>query len=465
VTANETLLDGALHDALDALGAGVAVVYLRDSDRPVLRLAAARTKSANEATAAKKGAADDGALDTTSAARTKGRGALSPWANEVAWGKGLVGQAAAAAAPLEGDEEGLSGLAAPLLLGDEVMGVLAVASGGRREFGGAHAEALLVRSRSLARALTPEPLEALRSELARRVAAPAMHWLDTIIAAAARGEREAVLHAFPAAGRRLGREPLGSPSALVRRDLDLEVPLRSWRIDDAGRAAFLCAFAGDAEALARDLYFTGDLRERCGTLRALAVIGRAAVALDAVLDACRTSAVELFEAAVADNPYTSRVLPDEAFRNAVLKAAFVGVSIARLPGVEARADEELSRMLLSYVTEREVAGRSVPPDTWPVMALHPTPGLTGKLCGYLEHPAEAHRAAAALALERIGDRRARPFLHDRLARESDPAVRRVLERAMAADRAMDDRDTKSKPAGPPWGSGPAHRPRDEGDAS
>src|SRR5438874_8752721 len=85
-------------------------------------------------------------------------------------------------------------------------------------------------------------------------------------------------------GRRLGREPLGSRSALVPRDVDLDVPLRSWRVDDAGRVALLCGFAGDAETLARELYFTGDLRERCGALRGLAVLGRTPGAIDAVRD-------------------------------------------------------------------------------------------------------------------------------------------------------------------------------------
>ena len=88
-------------------------------------------------------------------------------------------------------------------------------------------------------------------------------------------------------------------------------------------------------------------------------------------------------------------------------------------------------MLLSYVTEREVAGRSVPPDVWPVAALHPTAGLGAKLCGDLEHPATAHRIAAAQELALIADRHARPFMNDRLAREDDRTVRRILERALA----------------------------------
>src|SRR5439155_289407 len=161
--------------ALDAFGATVGAVYLRDPEHPVLRLAGARSKNAGDAPA---------------------------WAAEVAWGKGVAGGAAAAGEPLTGVEHDRSTLAAPLLLGDDAIGA----------------------------------------------------------------------------------------------------PLRAWRIDDAGRVALLCAFAGDAEALARELYFTGDLRERCGALRGLAMFGRSPVAVDSVLDACRTSSMELFEAATADNP-------------------------------------------------------------------------------------------------------------------------------------------------------------------
>jgi HEAT repeats len=274
------------------------------------------------------------------------------------------------------------------------------------------------------------PLERIRGELAPRVPAAGLAWLDAAIAAARQGDREAVASAFPALGRRLGRERLGSTASLPAGAGDRPVPLRAWRLDDAGRVALLCAFAGDAAALARELYLSGDLRERAGALRGLAVVGRGAVGLEPVRDALRVAAVELVEAAVADNPYTSAVLPDEEFRRAVLKAVFLGIPIDRVDRVEERADAELSRLLLSYVTEREVAGRPVPPDLWQVVALNPPSGLVAKLCGYLEHPAEAHRAGAALGLARAGDRRARPFLEDRLARETDAGVRQALARAL-----------------------------------
>jgi len=355
----------------------------------------------------------------------------APAAREYAWGKGLVGAAAEYGEPVSTEAPDPYSLAVPMLLGDEALGTLAVAGGRGLAFTPAEADAMLARARTLARRLAPPPVDALQADLARRVAPQALAWIDTLLAAARRGERAAIAGAFPAVSRRVGKEPLGSRGALVLRDLDLEVPLRAWRLDDAARVMLLCAFAGDAEALARDLYFDGDLRERVGAIRALAVAGRGVAALDAVLDACRVTAAELFEATLAENPYTSRVLPDEEFRKAVLKCAFVGVSIQRVAGLETRADAELSRMLLSYVSEREVAGRSVPPDIWPIVALHPTPGLVGKLCGYVEHPAETHRASAALALGRIGDGRARPFIEDRLARETDNTVRRALERALA----------------------------------
>jgi len=394
---------GALREILETLGADRAAAYVREPEQSRLRLAGVRSRAA-----------------------TGG----PPLPQEYAWGKDLVGGAAERAEPLTAPEPNPYALAAPMLLGDEAAGVVAIVAGGRRPTP-AEGDALLARGRALARALAPAPLDALRSELARHLAPPGLAWLETLLAAAGRGERAPVFTAFPAVSRRVGREPLGSRSALVRRDLDLEIPLRAWRIDDAARAALICAFAGDGEALARELYFAGDLRERTGALRGLAVVGRSPAALDAVVDAGRVSAVELFEAAIAENPYVSRVLPADEFRKIVLKCAFVGVALDRVVGLETRADEELSRMLLSYVSEREVAGRSVPPDIWPIVALHPTAGLPAKLCGYLEHPAEAHRTAAALALGRIGDRRARPFLEDRLLRETDPPVRRAIERAIS----------------------------------
>ena len=88
-------------------------------------------------------------------------------------------------------------------------------------------------------------------------------------------------------------------------------------------------------------------------------------------------------------------------------------------------------MLLSYVTEREMAVRAVPPDIWPVAGRAPIPGTVARLVGYLEHPLAAHRAGAALGLGLTGDSRGRPFLEERLPREADESVRAAIVRALA----------------------------------
>jgi hypothetical protein len=274
------------------------------------------------------------------------------------------------------------------------------------------------------------PDETLIDVLADRASADGVAWLRDQLDAARAGDRAAVRKAFPGMGRRLGRGELGVEGALARAD-GAEVPLRAWRVDDVGRAALIAAFADGRDELARELYFSGDLRERTGVLRGLALAGEGDAAMDAVRDACRANARELFEAAVADNPYASAGLNENEFRQAVLKSVFLGVPLESIARIDERADAELTRMLLSYVTEREMAVRSVPPDIWPVAGRAPIPGTVARLVGYLEHPLAAHRAGAARGLGISGDPRGRAFLEERLPRETDESVRAAIAGALA----------------------------------
>jgi hypothetical protein len=358
----------------------------------------------------------------------------------IPWGKGMAGVAAASAQPVttcnlqtatagfipEGARRtGLGGsLVVPMLLGDDVTGTLGVGTFAERRFRAAETDRLLELGAELARTLAP-PATAVLDEALAGVEPAGRAWLDDVIRAAVAGDSAAVESAFPAAARRVGRGPLGSRGALVVGAH--AIPLRAWRVDDAARVAMLLALPSGAEGLARRLYFAGDAREKASSLRALAVVGASPAALDAVLDASRLNQAEVFEAAIAENPYASAHLPAHEFRKAVLKCAFLGISLARVADLASRADRALTDMLLGYVSERELAARSVPPDVWPVAALHPVPGLAARLLGYLEHPSPAHRAAAARALGRLGDDATRPFLADRLGRETDEEVRRALE--------------------------------------
>ena len=84
--------------------------------------------------------------------------------------------------------------------------------------------------------------------------------------------------------------------------------------------------------------------------------------------------------------------------------------------------------MVDLAAEREAANRIVSPDTWPLAARFPPPGLTNKVLGYLEHSSREHRLAAAQALAMLvtSDPRVASFMHDRAAREPDAEVRELL---------------------------------------
>lgn len=265
-------------------------------------------------------------------------------------------------------------------------------------------------------------------------------WLDEQIAALAAGEGDAAV-AFASVGRHVGRGGLDVPGAALTTATGERIPLAAWRIDDAARVRLLLAIARHAPAAALDrarhLYFDGDARERAGALRALSFLPNAdtdAVALPAVLDALRTNQGEIFEAAVLDNAYASRHLPQHEWRTAALKALFLGWSIRRVLRLDERADAELAQSLVDLAAEREAANRIVSPDTWVLAAKFPPPGLTNKLLGYLEHSNRDHRLGAAEALGMLAAREPRvvPFLQDRATREPDPAVREILSRTLTS---------------------------------
>ena len=73
-------------------------------------------------------------------------------------------------------------------------------------------------------------------------------------------------------------------------------------------------------------------------------------------------AVVVFEAVVCENAFVAQHFPALNFNQAVLKAVFLGVSVRRIEGLEARITPELQRMAAGYASERRAAGRVVPAD-------------------------------------------------------------------------------------------------------
>ena len=233
----------------------------------------------------------------------------------------------------------------------------------------------------------------------------AADWLRDRLAAVAANGAELGL-AFAAAGRRAGRDPLLEPplTRAVRLSGDDGPILNSWRLDEAARVLLLLAEAARepaaAPARAVELYREGSGQERIAVVRALQVLPEALADLEVVRDALRANAADLFAAAICENLYTSTHLPDELFFQAVLKAVFVGLPLGRIERLEERATPELARMLFAYVTEREAAGRTVPADVWPLIALFPPPGVADRISARLEATNDIDRPLLDVALER-----------------------------------------------------------------
>jgi hypothetical protein len=171
---------------------------------------------------------------------------------------------------------------------------------------------------------------------------------------------------FPAAAREIGRSP-GTATEPGEERVEDDVRLRLL-------SALGDGLAGDTDRLStevHDLYRFGDADERRAVLLGLghldAAIGDRAV--DLLHDALRTNDPRLVAAAVGT--YAVR-LDDAAWRQAVLKCLFVGVPLRLVAGLEARADDELRRMVADYAAERRAAGREVPADALPFLPA-PTP--------------------------------------------------------------------------------------------
>ena len=220
-----------------------------------------------------------------------------------------------------------------------------------------------------------------------RVSPEALAWLRESVAAI-EADAAAVRTRFPMAGRKVGRAPL-DPDA----DAD---DVHAWTIDDAARTLLLVALGDGVEAELRDLYRFGDAAERRGLLRALRYLPVADRAMDILDDAIRTNDTRLVAAALGR--YATEHLDDAAYDQAVLKCVFIGVPIAPLDGLPARATAETARMLAAFVHERVAAGRDIPAEVWDVIDRHPPAAELAAIEAERESEFADRREAAERAL-------------------------------------------------------------------
>jgi hypothetical protein len=260
-------------------------------------------------------------------------------------------------------------------------------------------------------------------------------WLTESLGAIRGGSGAAVaLERFPAVRRHIGEAPVaGRPAAALQGPEDAVSP-EGWTADEAARVAFLLAVAaaqpGALAEVVATAYHEGDSREKKAVVQGLSLLPEASRFLDLALDAGRRAETTLFHAVACDNPFPARHYPELEFNKLVMKAAFVGAPIARIVGLERRANPELARMAMDHVSEQESAVRRFDPQIWLAVAAFPPPGAVGRMVGYLSHSVAEQRLWAARALRRVGQERTRSFLQERAAVEDDADVLQAVLEAL-----------------------------------
>ena len=218
------------------------------------------------------------------------------------------------------------------------------------------------------------------------------------------------------------------------------MPIGHWRTDRAARSWLLATLSANTSMPFKQLfsyYESGDTETRIATLLAMNLVDDPDIdqGMRLIHDAGRTYLDELMDAAWCNHPFAAHHMSDVEYRKAVLKALFCDVEISGFLRLDERADAELAISLRDFADEREAAGRPVPDVLWPVLAMHPQPGVVARLVGRLEHPLSGQRLVAATALRNAKDARALSFLKERLVREDASDVQAMIRAAIEASSA------------------------------
>jgi len=255
----------------------------------------------------------------------------------------------------------------------------------------------------------------LREWLRRQLDAAQNAWLDEQAAGLEKDSSDAALAiAFGMAPRRLGKADLAlEPSDYAAADEALPGwDPHGWSVVDAARILILSGssspkgFAERFQALRR----TADVAELVCLYRGLPLYPEPAALEPQVGEGLRSNMRSVFEAIAHRNPYPRAHFDDHRWNHMVLKALFVGSSLAHIQGIDERANPELARILCDFAHERWAAGRPVPSELWRCVGRFAEGGAIDDLSRALKSENVEERRAAAAALAASPDPRAAQLL-------------------------------------------------------
>ena len=243
----------------------------------------------------------------------------------------------------------------------------------------------------------------LRDALERHGDEAGRAWLDEKRAAIAGGAPDRTFFmSYSAAARRFGRDPLGLDDAALAAANEL-VPgwdPSGWTAMQAARAVLLLALPDDDAFLPtiEKLLDAADIGEQIAAYQALPLLPQPEGLLGRAREGTRTNITAVFESIAHGNPYPRDHFPEEPWNQMVLKALFVGVTLAPIVGLDERANPALMRMLCDYAHERWAAGRRVSPELWRCVGPHADEAAIKDLVRAIETGDEDEKAAALVAL-------------------------------------------------------------------
>ena len=262
--------------------------------------------------------------------------------------------------------------------------------------------------------MTPESTLQLWLDL--RLDACGAQWLRESVASLTGGGTDRDLFSrVSLVSRKLGKAPLAlDATALALADQARPGwdPSR-WTVDQAARIRLLLASATDSDSFVRrldQLCATADLDELVAFYQGLPLYPDPPRHRSRAAEGVRTNMRVVFEAVVHRNPYAAEQLPEDAWNQMVLKALFVGSSLAAIVSLDRRANATLARMLSDYAHERWSAGRPVSPELWRCAGQFASGALLADFARVLDAGTPPERAAAVLALRSASDPEAQRLL-------------------------------------------------------
>jgi hypothetical protein len=259
------------------------------------------------------------------------------------------------------------------------------------------------------------PADLLTGWLRRQLPAAAADWLDQQLArlgAVADRDLYVVLGLVP---RRLGRDDLELTDADIAQAQAARPGWdpRGWSVDQAARVLVLLTAGGSGERFAArfvQLCRTADVAEAIAFYRGLPLYPDPSLLEAQAAEGTRSNMRAVFEAVAHRNPYPREQFSENRWNHMVLKALFVGSTLAPIQGLDQRANPALMRMLCDYAHERWAAGRPVAPELWRCVGSFADGEALADLQRVLATGDATERRAAALALAACPDPQAKALL-------------------------------------------------------